>query len=45
MGRRGQIVRLRWRDVDLEIGAVEWGVTKTLANRGPRDGPSQAVRH
>jgi integrase len=26
MGRRGQIVRLRWRDVDLEIGAIEWGV-------------------
>jgi integrase len=26
MGRRGQIVRLRWRDVDLDIGAIEWGV-------------------
>ena len=26
MGRRGQIVRLRWRDVDLDVGAIEWGV-------------------
>lgn len=26
MGRRGQIVRLRWQDVDLDIGAIEWGV-------------------
>lgn len=26
MGRRAQIQRLRWRDVDLHIGAVEWGV-------------------
>lgn len=26
MGRRAQIVRLRWRDVDLERGAIEWGV-------------------
>ena len=26
MGRRAQIVRLRWRDVDLHVGAVEWGV-------------------
>ena len=26
MGRASQIVRLRWRDVDLQIGAVEWGV-------------------
>jgi integrase len=26
MGRRGQIVRLRWRDVDLAVGAIEWGV-------------------
>ena len=28
MGRRGQIVRLRWRDVDLDVGAIEWGVTE-----------------
>ena len=26
MGRRAQIVRLRWREVDLTLGAVEWGV-------------------
>lgn len=26
MGRAAQIRRLRWRDVDLEVGAVEWGV-------------------
>jgi integrase len=26
MGRRAQIVRLRWQDVDLNIGALEWGV-------------------
>jgi integrase len=26
MGRRAQIVRLRWREVDLAIGAIEWGV-------------------
>jgi integrase len=26
MGRRAQIQRLRWRDVDLGVGAVEWGV-------------------
>ncbi len=26
MGRRAQIVRLRWRDVDLQVGAIEWGV-------------------
>jgi integrase len=28
MGRRGQIVRLRWRDIDLDVGAIEWGVTE-----------------
>ena len=26
MGRRAQIQRLRWRDVDLHIGAIEWGI-------------------
>jgi integrase len=26
MGRRAQIQRLRWRDVDLRVGAIEWGV-------------------
>jgi integrase len=26
MGRRAQIVRLQWEDVDLKIGAIEWGV-------------------
>ncbi len=26
MGRRAQIVRLRWADVDLDVGAIEWGV-------------------
>ncbi|MGH2873921.1 MAG: tyrosine-type recombinase/integrase, partial [Solirubrobacteraceae bacterium] len=25
MGRRAQIIRLRWSDVDLQIGAIEWG--------------------
>jgi integrase len=26
MGRRAQIQLLRWREVDLRIGAIEWGV-------------------
>ncbi len=26
MGRRAQIVRLCWREVDLNVGAIEWGV-------------------
>jgi len=26
MARRAQIVRVRWRDVDLNLGAIEWGV-------------------
>ena len=26
MGRRAQIVRLRWEEVDLDVGALEWGV-------------------
>jgi integrase len=26
MGRRAQVVRLKWTDVDLERGAIEWGV-------------------
>ncbi len=26
MGRRAQIIHLEWQDVDLEIGALEWGV-------------------
>lgn len=26
MARRAQIIRLRWRDVDLALGAIEWGV-------------------
>jgi hypothetical protein len=26
MGRRAQIIRLRWPDVDLKVGALEWGV-------------------
>src|SRR4051794_6700003 len=29
MGRRAQIVRLRWRDADLQVGAVEWGVEES----------------
>ena len=29
MGRRGQIVRLRWREVDLDVGAIEWGVDES----------------
>ncbi len=26
MGRRAQIIHLEWTDVDLEVGALEWGV-------------------
>jgi integrase len=26
MGRRAQVVRLRWPEVDLKVGALEWGV-------------------
>lgn len=26
MGRRAQIVRLRWEELDLRVGAIEWGV-------------------
>ena len=26
LGRRAQIVRLRWHEIDLTIGAIEWGV-------------------
>ena len=26
MGRRAQIVRLCWQDVDLKVGAIEWGL-------------------
>jgi integrase len=26
MGRRAQIVRLRWSEADVELGAIEWGV-------------------
>lgn len=26
MGRRAQIVRLRWPEVDLKVGALEWGL-------------------
>ena len=26
MGRRAQIIRLPWKDVELNIGAIEWGV-------------------
>jgi integrase len=26
MGRRAQIVRLRWTEIDLDVGAIEWGV-------------------
>ena len=26
MARRAQIVRVRWHDVDLNLGAIEWGV-------------------
>lgn len=26
MGRRAQIIRLRWTEVDLKVGALEWGV-------------------
>jgi len=28
MGRRGQIVRLRWRDIGLVFVLIEWGVTE-----------------
>jgi integrase len=26
MGRRAQIIRLRWTEVDQDVGAIEWGV-------------------
>ena len=26
MGRRAQVIRLRWPEVDLDVGAIEWGV-------------------
>jgi integrase len=26
MGRRAQIIRVRWREVDRKVGAIEWGV-------------------
>jgi integrase len=26
MGRRAQLVRLRWTEIDLKVGALEWGV-------------------
>jgi integrase len=26
MGRRAQVIRLRWKEVDMNIGAIEWGV-------------------
>lgn len=26
LGRRAQVIRLRWKDVDMNIGAIEWGV-------------------
>ena len=26
MARRAQIIRLRWTDVELDLGAIEWGV-------------------
>jgi integrase len=42
MGRRGQIVRLRWRDIDLDVGAIEWGVHRESAQvpcRGARSLP------
>ncbi len=26
MGRRAQIIRLCWQDVELNLGAIEWGV-------------------
>ena len=26
MGRRAQIIRLRWNEVDLDAGAIEWGI-------------------
>ena len=26
MGRRAQIERLRWREIDLRVGVIEWGV-------------------
>jgi integrase len=44
MGRRGQIVRLRWRDIDLDVGAIEWGVTeKARKSRAAARGPCRAA--
>jgi len=35
VGRRAQIVRLRWTNVDLAIGAIEWGVSGSRASTTP----------
>lgn len=35
MGRRAQIQRLRWAEVDLHVGAIEWGV-----DEGARKSPA-----
>jgi len=44
MGRRGQFVRLRWRDIDLDVGAIEWGVTeKARKSRAAARGPCRAA--
>jgi integrase len=34
MGRRAQIQRLRWRDVDLRVGAIEWGIEQEARKSG-----------
>ena len=33
MGRRAQVIRLRWKDVDMNIGAIEWDARKYDASR------------
>jgi len=53
MGRRAQIIRLRWPEVDLDVGAIEWGrrmgstqvrrVASRCADRRASACPSQAV--
>jgi hypothetical protein len=36
MGRRAQIVRLLWEEVDLKVGAVEWGSNGRRESMRPR---------
>jgi site-specific recombinase XerD len=32
MGRRAQIIRLRWTDLDLDLGAIEWGIESRVSH-------------